>query len=135
MTKKEVKMVDNMEVHPDHVVVSVNPKIYSLDVVYSAAYVLLDKAYVVIDGDPGEEIFVEVRAKDGDSVEVARELNNQLINYAVFKTKSTENRAITDSIVQRALATNEDSMDESYLDDPLGIAVPWEEKYGDRQEE
>ena len=34
-----------IEVHKDgYVAISINPKIYSLDVIYSAAYVFLDKS-------------------------------------------------------------------------------------------
>lgn len=136
---KKVRVIDNLEIHSDHVVVSVNPKIYDLDVVYSAAYVLMDKAYIVIDGDPEEEIIVEIRAKDkSDNELVGRDFNNELINYAVYKAQSAANQEIKETIVKRALMTNageeivvdvEDD-DSSYLDDPEGIAVPWEEKYG-----
>lgn len=123
-----------------YVLISINPKIYPLDVVYSAAYVLLDKAYVVIDGDPEEEIIVEIRAKEkkGDIEEIGHELNNELINYAVYKTQSEKNQPIRQAIIQRALLTNNfeattDTTD--YIDDPEGIAVPWEEKYGKKSKE
>ena len=138
--EKKVKVIDNLEIHPDHVVVSVNPKIYALDVVYSAAYVLMDKAYVVIDGDPEDEIIVEIRAKNkGNNEELGRDFNSELINYAVYKAQSAVNQEVKESIVKRALMTNvgaeitdeeEADDDASYLDDPEGIAVPWEEKYG-----
>lgn len=135
---KKVRVIDNLEIHSDHVIVSVNPKIYNLDIIYSAAYVLMDKAYIVIDGDPEEEIIVEIRAKGkNNNEELGRDFNNELINYAVYKAQSAANQEIKETMVKRALMTNAGSDivdveddDSSYLDDPEGIAVPWEEKYG-----
>ena len=40
-----------------------NPKIYPIDVVYAAAYVMIDRAFIILDGDPKEEIKVEIRKK------------------------------------------------------------------------
>lgn len=152
--KQEVKVIDNLELHKDKMFISVNPKIYPLDVIYSAAYVLMDRAYFFIDGDPEEEILVEVRAKTPkESLEtLGRDFNNELLNYAVYKVQSEKNKGIKESIVRRALYTateqepgeepfTEEDVEtekalgeESYLDDPLGIAVPWEEKYGKEKE-
>ena len=104
---KKIKVIDNLEIYSDHVIVSVNPKIYTLDVVYSAAYVLIDRAYIVINGDPEEEIIVEIRAKDKTkNEEIGRDFNNELINYAVYKSQSAANQEVKDAIVKRALLTN-----------------------------
>lgn len=157
--KDVVRVIDNLELHEDKMFISVNPKIYSLDVIYSAAYVLMDRAYFVIDGDPEEEILVEVRPKTPqENLEtLGRNFNNELLNYAVYRSQSEKNREIKESIVRRALYTTtgqepeeeleedveteeeaeeeeEDLGEESYLDDPLGIATPWEEKYGKEKE-
>ena len=59
ITINNLKLVNN-----EHVLAKVNPKIYSLDVVQAAAYVLMDRAYVVIDGDPEKEILVELKPTD-----------------------------------------------------------------------
>jgi len=135
----DVKTIGNIEIHTDHVVVSVNPKIYSLDIVYSAAYVFLDKAYVVLDGDPDTEIRVELRFKGqkGDLETLGRDFNNELINYAVYKNESESNRGIKEQIVARALETNseDDFTDADYLEDPLNIAKPWEELHKNEQSE
>lgn len=134
--------VSNMEISKKegHVTVTVNPRIYPLDVVYSAAYTFLDKAYVLIDGDPQKELKVELKPKGDCSLEnLGREFNNELLNYAFFKKRADENKEVRTAIIQRALLTNdpsvveefldEDADDEEYLEDPKGIAVPWEEKY------
>jgi His-Xaa-Ser system protein HxsD len=125
----------------NNVLVSVNPKIYPLEVIYSAAYVLIDKAYIVIDGDPEEEVIVELKPKEKstDLEILGRDFNNELLNYAVYKTQSEKNAGLRQALLQRALLTNDSSLVEStqteseevdYIDDPEGIAVPWEEKYG-----
>ena len=48
----------------DSVKVSVDTKIYPLDVIYSSAYVFLDKAYILLDGNPEEVVVVELRPKE-----------------------------------------------------------------------
>lgn len=149
--------LSNLEIKKSEgkIIVKINPKIYPLDVVYSAAYVFLDKAYVLIDGDPKKEIIVELKPKDGKSIDkLGDEFNNELLNYANYKKFSEKNKDIRTMIVQRAIVTNDpeiiteksddDDLDEEtkkllkeleqedddFLDDPQGIAIPWEEKYG-----
>ena len=119
------------------VAVNVNPSIYPLDVIYSAAYVLMDRAYVLIDGDPYKRVTVELRPKNKgtDLEKLGRSFNNELLNYCMYKTQVEKNSEIRRAIIQRALVTNEfagDDIDdpEGYVDDPEGIAIPWEEKHG-----
>lgn len=142
-----------MEIHRKEncVVISISPKIYSLDVVYSAAYVFLDKAYILLSGEPKKEIMVELRPKEkrNEIEKLGREFSNELINYAFYKKQSEKNAPIRQAILQRALLTSElqpreeevgkieeigekefERSDADYLEDPEGIAVPWEEKYG-----
>lgn len=128
--------ISNIEVYKDHILVDVSPKVYPLDVLYSAAYVLLDRAYVVIDGDPDKKVIVEIRPKGKcDLVKLGNEFNNELINYAVYKAQSEKNRALREAFIQRALLTNiETQREEECIDDPEGIAVPWEEKYGKKND-
>jgi His-Xaa-Ser system protein HxsD len=111
--------------------VSINPKIYSLDVVYSAAYVLLDKAHIILDGDPEEEIIAEIIPKGENTLkELAENFNEELLNYSVYKTQTEKNKGIRQAIMQRALLTGGFDEEEE-TEDPEGIAVPWEEKYGE----
>jgi len=150
--------LSNLTVRNDEskVIVKINPKIYPMDVVYSAAYIFLDKAYVLIDGDPKKEIIVELKPKKKENIEtLGNEFNNELLNYANYKKFSEKNKDIRTMIVQRAIITGDpavvdqvqnsedeldeetkkllkelESEDEDWLDDPEGIAIPWEEKYG-----
>ena len=149
--------LSNLEIKKSEgkIIVKINPGIYPLDVVYSAAYVFLDRAYVLIDGDAKKEIIVELKPKAGKSIDnLGNEFNNELLNYANYKKFSEKNKDIRTMIVQRAIVTNDpglitptsedDTLDEEtkklleelenedddFLDDPEGIAIPWEQKYG-----
>lgn len=126
--------------------VMVNTKLYPPEVIYSAAYVFLDKAHFLFDGDPKKEVVVTVKPKEKslDLKRLCLDFNNELINYSVYVIQAARKQAIREAIIKRALATNiepeegdEDSgepetsegdepEDESeWLDDPEGIAEPW----------
>ncbi len=110
MTKKSAKSpVDNTETDREgnYLIVSVNPKIYSLDIVYYAAYVLMDRAYITLGGDPEKEILVELRPQSNTDLEtLGREFNNELLNYAVYMKQSAKNQRLREAILQRVLLTN-----------------------------
>lgn len=136
--------IDNIEINEreGYAIVRLNPKVYPIDVVYSASYSFLEKAYIILDGDAQKEIVVRVRPKArAESVEaVARSFNNELLKYAAYKVTAEANKDIRRRIVERALATNcgcEDAeeMEEDYLDDPLGIAKPWEETHTEEKKD
>ena len=129
----------NLDIKDDCVVLSVNPKVYPLEVVYSAAYVFLDRAYVLLDGDPKKEILVELKPKNREDLEIlGRDFNNELVNYSDYKKRSENTRKIREILLQRALFTNdpttasnsnlgeefEDVSDDDYIEDPEGIAIP-----------
>lgn len=137
--------------------IQLNPKIYPLDVVYSAAYVFLDKAFISFDGDPEKEVTVNIRPrKDQDPEKIADQFKNELINYLEYRVNFQRNKEVRDMIVQKALLANDPGLnncqaenfvddsdsfpfdeneDQDFLDDELGIAVPWEEKYGENEDE
>jgi len=129
------KNMSNIEMKEDFVLVSVNPEVYPLEVIYSAAYVMIDKSYIIIDKNKENKIVVEIRSKkDEDLEELGNLFNEELLNYAVYKTQSEKNSKLRQVIIQRALLTNEFESEEDgglsdEIDDPEGIAVPWEEKY------
>lgn len=136
--EEDVFVTDNLEIHKkdNFVIISVNPKLYPLEVIYSAAYIFIDKAYVMIDGDPREEILVQLRPKASTDVEVlGREFNNELLNYMVYMHRTIRSQGIREAIVQRALATNAQTSQPSpqaespsYIEDPEKIAKPWKFK-------
>ncbi|PIP18801.1 MAG: His-Xaa-Ser system protein HxsD [Candidatus Omnitrophica bacterium CG23_combo_of_CG06-09_8_20_14_all_41_10] len=120
------------------VIFSVNPNLYSLEAVYGACYVFIDRTYIFLDGDPQKEIKVFIKGKDKLSLKafnnLVGEFQNELLNYALRERINKNNRKIREYIVGRALFSASDLLPEEktydYQKDPLGIAIPWEEKYG-----
>lgn len=146
---KELSMQGNLEINKKEgcVLVSVNPKIYPVDVVLSSAYIFTDKCYVLVDGDPDEEVIVELRPKDKkENIEkIGRNFNNELINYANYAVQAIKNERLREAILNRVLLTNsveetEEAFEDDYFEkeaEPLNfedheeLAVPWDEKYGE----
>lgn len=134
----------NIQYHKGHTLMSINPKIYPLEVIHAAAYSMIDRAYVILDGDPAEEILVELIPKDKKyRKDIELEFSNELLNYAVYYNQARMNKEARDSIIQRVFSTNAQSPEtaevppeeaadqpEGYkpVDDPLGIAKPWTPK-------
>jgi His-Xaa-Ser system protein HxsD len=116
--------------------IKLDPKLYSLDVIYSTAYVFLDKAYIKLDGNPEQEVIVQLKTKNKDNTEkLKNDFYNELLNYAFYKRQTEKTGDIRKIILQKVLFTNDNNIceecDEEFeFDDPEGIATPWEEKYG-----
>ncbi len=137
--------------------IRVNARIYPLDVVLSAAYTFLDRGYFLIDKEGRDYFKITVAARPDQGEEglkiIAGEFENQLLNEALRAKIVKRTAKIQEAIVSAALAysmeapktepENElddlppevlevlqsDDEDLDFLDDPMGIAVPWEEKY------
>jgi His-Xaa-Ser system protein HxsD len=116
----DIATVDNLEIDRKRnaVTISVNPKFYSLDVVHSAIYVMLDDHYFRIDGDPADEILVTIKPKKKaeDLESVGRKFNNELINYAVVNLRGEKTKDIRAAIIQRALQSHMGDDDEGKKD-------------------
>lgn len=131
----------NIEMQQDHAVFSVNPKIYPLELIYSAAYIMIDKAFIVLDGDPDKTIKIEVRKKkpEQDLKTLVMEFNEELLNYAVYKAQSERNKVLRETILQRVLLTNNPNhlleIPKSKTETPKGITKPVEETPEDIQKE
>jgi len=128
----------------------IDPRIFSLEVVFQAAYVFMDKAHIIITGDPKKEIIVELTPRKECSLErFGDDFNNELLNYAVYNIQSKRTLELRKMIIARALLGNNPAMtakrraakssDQScecetalseadYESDPLGIRQPWAEK-------
>jgi len=156
----------NIEVNSQEnlVLSKINPKIYNMSVVLTTCYVMIDKAYIHIDGDPEKEIIVELRPKkEYDLEKMAREFEDELVKNAFYNKQHKETLSIKTLMLKRILAMpdkiaevyvenkmkdkidqelelineemSEEDLDDDFFDDPEGIAIPWEEKYGKKSEE
>src|SRR4030067_2313743 len=97
---------DNLEIDKkaNLVTVSVNPNFYSMEVVNSAIYVMLDDNYFRVEGEPSEEIIVKIKPKRKSDLELTgRKINKELINYTVLDIRGEKTKDIRAAIVQRAL--------------------------------
>ena len=92
----------------NYVLFSINPEIYPLDVIYFASYVLLDRAYIILDGNPKKEIKVEIRKKEKkqDLKQLVFLFNYELLNYSTYKILSEKNKNLREIILQKLLMTH-----------------------------
>lgn len=126
--------INNVEVNKKegYLIVSISPKIYPLEVIYSAAYVFLDRAYVLIDGNPEEEIFVQMKPKGKEDLEkLGLEFNNELINYSVYIVQATRNQPLRKAIIERALLTNTGEVVEKRYCEECGCEMIFCEECGE----
>jgi His-Xaa-Ser system protein HxsD len=141
MTIEETNELKNIEFKKDCAMLTINPEIFPLEIIYSAAYILIDKAFIVLDGDPKEQILVEIRKKEESQElrKIVQDFYGELLNYSVYKKQTDSNAGVREIILQRALLTN----DPHYMklkqisrdvDDPKGIKKRWEENEQNRTE-
>lgn len=126
--------------------VNVDLNIYPLEAIYGAAYVFVDKVYIFLDSLAEGKVEITFRAKDENEVEalekIEGEFMNELLNYTLRLKLSESNKKIREYVVEQALFSalgreegilkNEGEKFE-FEDDPLGIAIPWEDKYGNKK--
>jgi His-Xaa-Ser system protein HxsD len=133
----------NVSPKDNQIVFSLNAKNYPKEAIYSTAYVFLDRAYIYLDGDPEKETIVFLKGKEDLSksqLEALRgEFLNELLNYLLRIEVAQSNQKIREYIVASSLVASLPSelLSQSaqtgaeytdWKEDPLGIAVPWEEK-------
>lgn len=125
--------------------VELDESLYPKDAIYGAAYVFIDRCYVRLDRPaPGR---ISLRLKPKANVEIplatlAGELENELLGQAWRRLLIDENRRMVETVTTQALAGAagppgldellEMDLDEQAFEDPLGIAMSWEEKYKKR---
>jgi His-Xaa-Ser system protein HxsD len=122
----------------------VEAAIYPLTALYAAAYIFLDRCFVLLDKEEGR-YRVTLAHKSGAPDEAALralvgEFVNELLSCAWRAKIAEESRALIESATAQALggAMGAPSLDDlekfdfsdEPFEDPLGIAMSWEEKYG-----
>ena len=120
--------------------------LYPRDAVQGAAYVFLERSYVFLERAGDKRLKVRLKAKSGDTAAVAGDFENEALAQAYRRRIAADNRALIESITARAIAGAAGppglddllAMDigaETAFDDPLGIAMSWEEKYAKKKSE
>lgn len=79
---KKINALGNIEVDKKqgYALLSLNPGLYPISTVLSAAERFMRSSCIILDGNPKEEILVEIRAKGKGSIEeLAFKFNEELI--------------------------------------------------------
>lgn len=122
----------------------VDESLYTLDAIYGAAYLFLDRCYVFLDrpGDRRVQVVLRTRgaAETAELEALAGQFANELLNQALRKQISESNGRLREYIMARALfsADGPSTIDrllaeldaEEMADDALDIPVPWEKPSG-----
>jgi len=131
-------------------ILDLDASLYPVEAVYSATYVFIDRCYVLLDRPEAGTLRIVITPKQLDDAEsqlrdVVGELANELVSAAWRHQITQENRAKIESVTMQAISgamgppTLDDLEDFDFTDeafeDPLGIAMSWEEKYAKKTED
>lgn len=117
--------------------------LYPKDAVYGAAYIFIDRCYVHLDRPRPGRISARLKLKEGvkrSLDDLAGEFENELLGQAWRRQIIDENRQLIEQVTTQALAgaagppglddlMSMDIDDDTAFEDPLGIAMSWEDKY------
>ena len=133
---------------------SLKKELYTKDIIYRVCYSFIENYYIFLDIDD-KSWLINLKTKDNSPIKnlqnLKGEFNNSLINESFRDSLLDKTKKIKEIIIARALyGSDNSSIDtegnfedlinsddysfiddeyDDYLEDPLGIAVPWEEKY------
>ncbi len=140
------KLKDKISQGENQIVFCLKTGVFPLEAIYGACYVFIDRAYVFLDGDPKKEIIVSLKGREKLNKKqlkaLSGEFHNELLNYLLRVEIAKRNKKIRDFIVGTALVSalptelltqsskTEIAETANWQKDPLGIVIPWEEKYG-----
>ena len=126
----------------------IDENIFPREVITAAAYVYLDSCYIRLERASKKKVKVYIRSKKKVSAaklkSLAGDFENEVLHQLLRYQLAEKTQKLREIIVGRALLSAQvqvtqpgsesfqaEDEDPDYLQDPLGIAVPWEEKYGD----
>jgi His-Xaa-Ser system protein HxsD len=149
--------IETLDAATSTVTLSLEAGLYPIDVLYGAAYVFIDRAYVLLDRVMDEKdgktarYIVHIRGKGklgADQLQaLSGELANELLSQALRRKVVKANQKLIEDITTQAIsgaaggtlpadflaAGDDDNLD--FLEDPLGIAMPWEEKFSKKKKD
>lgn len=152
-TTQAARTTVDVEASANRVRIGVDTGLYPKDAVLGAAYVFIDRCFVLLDALEGTQLTVSLRSRtpsdEAGLSALAGEFGNELLAQALRHRIADQNRPLLEAVVARAIggamapSASEPEFDLSELealnledepfDDPLGIAMSWEDKYGDKR--
>ena len=131
--------------------VVVDQAVYPLSAIYGASYVFIDRCFVLIDRPADAQVRVTLTARNLETCTEANlrhhvgEFLNELLSCAWRHQINQENRGVIEAVTVRAITRSAgppslddleefDFTDEPF-EDPLGIAMSWEDKYTKKKTE
>jgi His-Xaa-Ser system protein HxsD len=141
--------VVSVDLKEGSVALTADANLYPLEAVYAAAYVFIDRCYVFLDRPAEGRVRVSLSPKKGTldadgAREMVGEFANELLSCAWRTQIARESRVTIEAVTAQALsgARGQPSLDEleafdfsdEAFEDPLGIAMSWEEKYAKKKE-
>jgi His-Xaa-Ser system protein HxsD len=130
------------------VALRVESTLYPLSALYGASYIFIDRCYVLLDRPDATHFSVTLAWKKPSPEaaalrELAGEFMNELLSCAWRAKINEESRSIIEAVTAQAFAgaMGPPSLDdlekfdftEEAFEDPLGIAMSWEDKYGKKK--
>lgn len=138
-----------IDVQTQAIVLRIDAAVYSLSALYAAAYIFIDCCFVLLDKPDAAHFRATLSWKKGEPPEgalkeMAGEFANELLSCAWRAKIAEESRSLIESVTAQALggAMGAPSLDDlekfefkdEPFEDPLGIAMSWEEKYGKKKQ-
>jgi His-Xaa-Ser system protein HxsD len=126
---------------------SLNCQIFPLEAVYATCYNFIDRVYIYLD-KKGDNILISLKPREESKINpriFEGEFRNELLHNTLRMKISQNNAKIREYIISQAVCSSlalptekaqesEQEKSYSYVEDPLGIAIPWEEKMKMQQE-
>ncbi len=128
--------------------IELDESLYPRQSIYGAAYVFIDRCYVKLErvGDKRVAVLLRPKADVEISAEsAAGEFQNELLSQTWRQMILDDNRQMIEQVTTQALAgaagpaglddlLDMEIGDETAFEDPLGIAMSWEDKYKPKSE-
>ena len=132
----------------NQLVILVDCNLYSLDAIYGASYVFLEKTYIRLQKDRGSSIKIFLKSKKpmqkSDIDKLRDEFMNELLNFSFKNQIAHNNKKIREYIISRALASasprngnmSNNIKQESFKREPIKqnfMMKPWDKDILDRE--
>ncbi|MEM6962051.1 MAG: hypothetical protein AAF550_09965 [Myxococcota bacterium] len=146
-------LVQLQELHgAQGIALEIQTELFPLDAIFGASFTFIDRAFVFLDRPKETSVRVHLTLKNAASApelnalrSLVGEFANELMACAFRLRITEENRATLESITMQAIAgamgpptldeLEDFDFSEEPFEDPLGIAMSWEEKYAKKSKE